>query len=72
MPKVETDASRNMDRNATTVGLVCRDNKGRIVHSIGKKFGDIHILVDEGTVIREALSVAGDCEMDNILIESDL
>lgn len=49
------DASRIMDEKLTTIVLVSRDNKYHIIHSRGKKIGDVSVLVVEAISIREAL-----------------
>lgn len=40
-----------MDWNLTTIDLICRDNKGRIVHNMGKKLDDVSVLVAEAITV---------------------
>lgn len=46
-------------------------NKGRIIHSMGKKLGYVYVLVAAVTAICEASRIVGDYNMNNILMESD-
>lgn len=66
--KWNTYASRIVDKNLITSGLICSVNKGRIIHNMGKTLGDVLVLVTEAIVIREALRVMNVYKMDNILM----
>lgn len=59
-------------RILTSIGVVYKDTKGRILGSLGEEFGDVQILVPEAVEIREALRTASDYKMDKISIENDL
>lgn len=50
---------------------MCKDNKGRIIASLGKKLGDVPLFVAEAIAIRATFMIANDPNMGKILIESD-
>lgn len=52
--KWNINAFRITDKNLTSIGLVCRDTKGCIIASLGKKFADVTILVAEAITTRSA------------------
>lgn len=54
--------------NLTSIGLVSRDNNRRILHTLGKKLGDIPLVV-EAIAIRESLRTAVVQNVDNIVVE---
>lgn len=60
-----------MTKKLTTIGYICRDDKGRIVYSMVRRVAYVPILVVDAIAIREALRVATYLKMDNLLIESD-
>lgn len=57
--KWNTNASRFMDTHLTTIGLVCRDDNGCIIYSMGKKLSDVSVIAAEAIIIREAFRVEG-------------
>lgn len=59
-----------MNEKLTTLSYVCRDYKGRIVHSTDRMIGDVLVLITEAITIREALRVAAQRNMDNLPLES--
>lgn len=69
--KWNTDASKVMITNLTTIGVVCRDSSGSTIASLGKKIGEVPVLVAEAIAIREALTLARDRNTDKLVIEND-
>lgn len=65
------DASKIGNKTSPSIGLLCMDNKGRIVASLDKKIGDVPVLDAAAISIREALRAARDRNMDKIFIESN-
>lgn len=53
------------------MGYVCGNIKGRIDYSMGRRIGNVPILVAEAIAIHEALRTAIHLNMDNLITESD-
>lgn len=66
--KWNTNASRIMAANQTTIGMVYMDNTEYIIGSLGKKIEDVSVFTPKIVAIREALRTARDCNMDKIII----
>lgn len=59
-----------MANDLTIVGFVCKNNKGRIIYSMGRRVRDIPVLIAEAIVVREALIIAAQLNMNNLFMES--
>lgn len=60
-----------MDTHLSIIALVCRNDKGRLIHRMDKKLSYVHVLVVEAIAIRGALRIPNNYKMDNILLKSD-
>lgn len=49
--KWHTNASRIVNKSLNSIGLVCKDNKSRIMVSLDKKVGDVLILIAKAITI---------------------
>lgn len=65
-----TDASKYRARNPTTIGLVCGDNKC-LLFIVRVKARGRPVSCCKAIVTREALRIAGGCNMYRILIKID-
>lgn len=63
--KWNTDVSRIIVTNQTTVSMVCKHNSGFIIASMGKKIKDVPNFIAETIAIRKTLKMARDHNVDN-------
>lgn len=69
--KCITDASQITVKKLPIISYVNKDDKGRILHSISRRIGDVPVSVAETLAIWEALRVEAYLKMGNLMMESD-
>lgn len=64
------DVSRTIAKELTTIRYFCKDDKCRIVHSVGKRIGDVSMLVVKAIAGHDAVRMVVQFNMDNLLMEN--